>query len=197
MIVAYIRVSTETQSVSGQRYEIQKWAANGGLAVDKWECETVSGTRDVNKRRLGRILKKMKRDDLLVCTEISRLGRNMLMIMSILNICSQRGIRIHTIKDNFDLDNNINSKIIAFAFALAAEIERNLISQRTKEALADKKAAGVVLGRPVGSYKNLKLVEAQREEILERISKGETISSLAAEMGICRNTLKKYLQIMG
>ena len=78
----------------------------------------------------------MQKGDLLICTELSRLGRNMLMIMSILNLCSSKGVAIHTIKDNFDLSDNINSKIIAFAFALAAEIERNLISQRTKEALA-------------------------------------------------------------
>lgn len=102
MVYAYIRVSTAEQSGSSQRFEISNWAKSGSVSIDKWVTESVSGTVPVEKRRLGRLLRKMKRDDL-------------------------------------------NSKIIAFAFALAAEIERNLISQRTKEALADKKAAGVIL----------------------------------------------------
>ena len=119
----------------------------------------------------------------------------MLMIMSILNDCSQRRIRIHTIKDNFDLSNNINSKIIAFAFALAAEIERNLISQRTKEALADKKSAGIVLGRPKGSSRKRESVMARMEEIIESLRSGETIASVAKRFGISRNTLKIYLKI--
>ena len=143
MIYAYIRVSTAEQSYSSQRFEICNWAEKAGLEIGRWVYESVSGTVSPDKRKLGKIIKKMKQDDLLVCTEISRLGRNMLMIMSILNDCSAKGIRIHTIKDGFDLDNNLNSKIIAFAFALAAEIERNLISQRTREALSDLKASGL------------------------------------------------------
>lgn len=195
MVYAYIRVSTEQQSDSSQRYEIQNWAERQGLKIDRWISESVSGTVDANKRQLGRLIRKMRPEDLLVCTEISRLGRNMLMIMSILNDCSQRRIRIHTIKDNFDLSNNINSKIIAFAFALAAEIERNLISQRTKEALADKKSAGIVLGRPKGSSRKREYVMAKMDEIRASLRSGETIASVAKRFGISRNTLKNYLKI--
>ena len=136
----------------------------------------------------------MRPEDLLVCTEISRLGRNMLMIMSILNDCAARGIRIHTIKDNFDLNNNINSKIIAFAFALAAEIERNLISQRTREALADRKAAGVVLGRPKGSYKKKTIVLQDLPEIRQRLASGDTLLAIARDYCVHRNTLSNYLK---
>lgn len=193
MTYAYIRVSTDVQSFSGQKFEIVNWAEKNGVTIDRWESEAASGTLPENKRKLGKIIRKMKPDDLLICTEISRLGRNMLMIMSILNECSKRGIRIHTIKDNFDLSNEINSKIIAFAFALAAEIERNLISQRTKEALADKKAAGVVLGRPRGSFKNRDAVMRDRHLITKRLEKGETLVSIAKEYKISRNTLKNYL----
>ena len=117
---AYIRVSTAEQSYSSQRFEIQNWAVKQGVIIDRWENESVSGTIVPEQRKLGKIIRKLKRDDLLVCTEISRLGRNMLMIMSILNDCARRGVRIYTIKDNFKLDNDLNSKIIAFAFALAA-----------------------------------------------------------------------------
>lgn len=194
MVYAYIRVSTAEQSGSSQEYEIRRWAEKQGLAIGRWEVESVSGTVPPAKRRLGRLIRRMKPDDLLVCTEISRLGRNMLMIMSILNDCSARGIRIHTIKDNFDLNNNINSKIIAFAFALAAEIERNLISQRTKEALADRKAAGVRLGRPPGSCKKRKEVLHDLQQIRARIAAGEHLNAIAQGYGIHRNTLLNYLK---
>ena len=153
MIYAYIRVSTEMQNYSSQEFEIDNYCRLHNLKIDKWYSEAISGTKPIEKRILGRIIRKMNRGDLLICTEISRLGRNMLMIMSILNLCVGKGIRIQTIKDNFVLSDNINSKIIAFAFALAAEIERNLISQRTREALAVKKLEGTKLGSPDGSSK--------------------------------------------
>ena len=194
MVYAYIRVSTAEQSGSSQEYEIRQWAEKQGIVVGKWEVESVSGTVPPSRRRLGKLIRRMKPDDLLVCTEISRLGRNMLMIMSILNDCASRNIRIHTIKDNFDLNNNINSKIIAFAFALAAEIERNLISQRTKEALADRKAAGVRLGRPPGSCKKREEVLNDLPRIRARMAAGEHLPAIAREYGIHRNTLLSYLK---
>lgn len=194
MIYAYIRVSTAEQSGSSQEYEIRNWALKQGLTIEKWERESVSGTVVPSKRKLGKLIRRMRPEDLLVCTEISRLGRNMLMIMSILNDCAARGIRIHTIKDNFDLNNNINSKIIAFAFALAAEIERNLISQRTREALADRKAAGVVLGRPKGSYKKKTIVLQDLPEIRQRLASGDTLLAIARDYCVHRNTLSNYLK---
>ena len=194
MIYAFIRVSTAEQSYSSQEFEIRNWARKEGLNIDIWTNESVSGTVEPKRRKLGKLIRRMKPEDLLVCTEISRLGRNMLMIMSILNDCSARGVRIHTIKDNFDLNNNINSKIIAFAFALAAEIERNLISQRTREALADLKASGVKLGRPYGSYKRRDEVIKDLPEILSRRAEGESYPSIANSYGIHRNTLVNYLK---
>ena len=194
MVYAYVRVSTAEQSDSSQRFEISKWAEQANVNIGKWVEESVSGTIPVEKRRLGRLLRKMKTDDLLVCTEISRLGRSVLMIMSILNECAKRGIRLHTIKDHFDLNNDLNSKIIAFAFALAAEIERNLISQRTKEALADKKAAGVILGRPKGSSAKRKIVFEKMDSINKMLSGGTSLTAIAKQYGIHRNTLANYLK---
>src|SRR5699024_2051589 len=133
------------------------------MVEDKWIEETISGTKQVEERRLGQLLKKMEKDDILVCTELSRLGRNLLMIMGILNECMNRDIQVWTIKDNYRLGNDINSKVLAFAFGLSAEIERNLISQRTKEALARKRAEGVILGRPKGS-KSKKVKLSGREK---------------------------------
>ena len=192
---AYVRVSTEAQSCSSQEFEINKWAEKHGVIIDCWVRESVSGTVPIEKRQLGRTLRRMKEGDMLVSTEISRLGRNMLMIMAVLNTCAQTKICIHTIKDNFDLSNNINSKIIAFAFALAAEIERNLISQRTREALADRRAAGVVLGRPKGSSVKKTIIESHLDEILQLRAEGTSLSEIAYRFKVHRNTLSHYLKI--
>ncbi len=194
---AYVRVSTEAQSCSSQKFEINRWAEKQGIRIDCWVRESISGTVPIEKRLLGKTLKRMRDGDMLVSTEISRLGRNMLMIMSVLNTCAQKRISIHTIKDNFDLSNNINSKIIAFAFALAAEIERNLISQRTREALADRKAAGVVLGRPKGSTVKKAVIESNLDEILRRRAEGESLTAIAYRFNVHRNTLFNYLKIFG
>ena len=194
MVYAYIRVSTDTQSFSSQKFEIRNWAEKQGMDIAKWYNESASGMISIKKRALGHLIKRMKKDDLLVCTELSRLGRNMLMIMSVLNDCAAKGIRIHTIKDNFILSNDLNSKIIAFAFALAAEIERNLISQRTREALAERKAAGRVLGRPKGSFKCKERVYREYKEIHSRLSCGESMTMVAKDYKIHRNTLSRYLK---
>ena len=150
MIYGYIRVSSDRQTVENQRFEINKFCEYNKLVIDGWIEETISGTKAYNKRELGKLLKRVQKDDLIICAELSRLGRNLFMIMEILNICMTKECRVWTIKDNYRLGDDIQSKVLAFAFGLSAEIERNLISQRTKEALARKKAEGVILGRPKG-----------------------------------------------
>ena len=192
-IYAYIRVSTEMQTYANQEYEILRYCRRNGLVVSEWISESVSGTVAVEKRMLGKTIEKMNEGDLIISTELSRLGRNMLMIMGILHICSSKGVCIHTIKDNFDLTDTINSKIIAFAFALAAEIERNLISQRTREALAVRKLQGIKLGRPPGSSKKKVLFCKKRAEVTYMIEDGRSYSEIARSLGIHRNTLRKYL----
>ena len=151
MIYGYIRVSSDKQTVVNQRYEITRFAENNGIAINGWIEETISGTKNYDKRKLGELLAKVRDGDLIICAELSRLGRTLFMIMDILNICMNKNCRVWTIKDNYRLGDDIQSKVLAFAFGLSAEIERNLISQRTKEALARKRAEGVVLGRPIGS----------------------------------------------
>ena len=190
---AYIRVSTEMQSFASQQYEIETYCRKNNIVIEEWVNESVSGTVAIEKRELGILLKRMEKGDVLICTELSRLGRNMLMVMGVLNKCSEKGIAIHSIKDHFDLTDSINSKIIAFAFALAAEIERNLISQRTKEALAVKKMEGVRLGRPPGSSQK-KVAFCKEYRNIQRMKvEGMSLTSIAKTYGIHRNTLKKYL----
>ena len=193
MIFAYIRVSTELQSYEGQRYEIEQWASRRQWVIDKWVQEKASGTKELKKRTLDGLLKKMKKGDTLICTELSRLGRNMMMVMSILNTCSQKGIKIYSIKDSFELSDSLNAKIIAFAFSLAAEIERNLISQRTREALAAKRASGIKLGRPFGKSRERKRFDQKEAYIRAQLAQGVTIGSLAEELHVHRNTLSRYL----
>ncbi len=192
-IYAYIRVSTEMQNCANQEFEIRKYCEKHGLSIDEFVTESISGTVSIEKRMLGKLLERMDKGDTLICTELSRLGRNMLMIMAVLNICSGKGISIHSIKDHFDLTDSINSKIIAFAFALAAEIERNLISQRTKEALAVKKLEGVRLGRPPGSSKKKVIFYKEYDNIMRMKEEGCSLISIAKAYGVHRNTLKRYL----
>lgn len=194
MVIAYIRVSRELQSYEGQRFEIENWARAHHFAVDSWVQEKISGTLQVEKRTLGKLLRKMKRGDFLLITELSRLGRNMMMVISILNTCSQKGIQIRSIKDNFELSDSLDSKIIAFAFSLAAEIERNLISQRTREALAAKKKAGVKLGRPAGKSRERLIFEKNKADILKKRAAGVPIFHLAKMLKIHPNTLSRYLK---
>lgn len=193
MVIAYIRVSTELQSYEGQQYEIEQWCHRRNWEVHRWVQEKVSGAKEINRRTLGRLLKRMNRGDVLVCTELSRLGRNMMMVMGILNTCSQKGIKIYSIKDNFELSDSLNAKIIAFAFSLAAEIERNLISQRTREALAAKKQAGIKLGRPFGKSRERKRFDDREDYIRTRRNQGVSIGRLAEELKMHRNTLSRYL----
>ena len=177
MNYGYIRVSSDKQTVENQRFEIEKFCKSKEILIDGWIEETISGTQNYNKRQLGILLKKVKKDDLIICAELSRLGRNLFMIMEILNICMTRECKVWTIKDNYRLGEDIQSKVLAFAFGLSAEIERNLISQRTKEALARKRAEGVVLGRPIGR-KSTKVKLSGKEEAIrilleQRVSKSE------------------------
>ena len=134
MIYGYIRVSTDKQTVENQRFEIENYCKERNLLVASWIEETISGTKKVDERKLGKLLGKVKKGDIIICAELSRLGRNMFMIMSILNYCMENEIKVWTIKDGYKLGDDLTSKVLAFAFGLSAEIERNLISQRTKEA---------------------------------------------------------------
>lgn len=151
MVYGYIRVSSDKQTVENQRFEIQKFCDEKHLQVDGWIEETISGTKSYTKRELGRLLRRTKAGDTIICSELSRLGRNLYMIMEILGLCMSKNCRVWTIKDGYRLGDDIQSKVLAFAFGLSAEIERNLISQRTKEALARLKAEGRKLGRPEGT----------------------------------------------
>src|SRR4051812_22189451 len=134
--IAYLRVSTTDQDLKKNRYDILQLANEKGLGKVHWVEETVSGRGSWRKRKNAQIIDQLQVGDTLIVSELSRLGRSMLECMEILSIAFQKEISIYAIKGNWRLDNSIQSKIVAMAFSMASEIERDLISQRTKEALA-------------------------------------------------------------
>jgi len=194
MNYGYIRVSSDKQTVENQRFEIQKFCQREGLTIDGWIEETVSGTKSYDKRELGALLANTSKGDLIVCSELSRLGRNLFMIMEILNQCMDKECRVWTIKDSYRLGDDIQSKVLAFAFGLSAEIERNLISQRTKEALARKKAEGVILGRPRGRKSDRVKLSGKEEIIKDLRNQGVSISEIARIYKVNRNTVSSFIQ---
>lgn len=193
MNYGYIRVSTDKQTVENQRFEIERFCDANEMKIDQWIDETISGTKEPEKRKLGAVLKRMQKGDILVCAELSRLGRSLLMIMAILNQCMKKEVQVWTIKDNYRLGTDISSKVLAFAFGLSAEIERNLISQRTKEALARKKAEGVVLGRPKGSKSSHVKLTGQEDKIRVLLSCKLSKSKIAKILHVHRITLSNFI----
>ncbi|MDD5406798.1 MAG: master DNA invertase Mpi family serine-type recombinase [Sulfurovaceae bacterium] len=196
MIYGYIRVSSDKQTVENQRFEINEFCKRKEIIIDRWIEETISGTKEADDRKLGGLLRKMKKSDTLICSELSRLGRSLLMIMSILNECMKKEVHIWTIKDNYRLGDDISSKVLAFAFGLSAEIERNLISQRTKEALARKKAEGVILGRPIGAKTKAEKhkLAIHQEKINRMLDNGMSYSAMARKLKVNRATVTKFVK---
>ena len=194
MNYGYIRVSSDKQTVENQRFEIKNFAKRNGIKINGWIEETISGTKNYDKRKLGKLLNKVVEGDVIICSELSRLGRNLFMIMEILNVCMNKGCKIWTIKDNYRLGDDIESKVLAFAFGLSAEIERNLISQRTKEALARKKAEGVVLGRPKGRKSSHVKLSGKEQTIADLRAQGVTISEIARIFKVNRATVSLFIK---
>jgi len=192
MTYAYLRVSTDKQETENQKYEILKYANERKLGNVDFIEETVSGRKSWRERQLGRLVEKIEKGDVLIVTELSRLGRSMLEIMEILSILLRKGAEIHVVKSNQVLKDDLQSKVFAMAFSIAAEIERELISQRTKEALQRRKAEGKPLGRPKGSYSSK--LDRYRKQIEELLSKGVSISSIAKIIEVPYSTVYSYVQ---
>lgn len=195
MVYAYLRVSIGKQDGDNQRVGVDALAQRLNLTIDEYIDDTgVSGTKEPEKRELGKLLAKLKPGDVILAGEISRLGRSLFMIMRILEHCMKNGIRVYTAKDGYELGDNIQSKVLAFAFGLAAEIERDMISRRTKEALAKRKADGVVLGRPAGSKSGRVKCTRYAVAIHDALEAGTPKARIARQIGVNRNTLNAYLK---
>lgn len=192
-VIAYIRVSSNKQLVEHQRFEIKTFAKREKIKINEWVEEKISSRKALKNRRLGGLLKRLKENDILITCEISRLGRSLLEVMRILETCLNKSCQVWTLKENYRLGNNIQSKVLAFAFGLAAEIERNLISERTKSSLANLKASGKKLGRPMGSESKKLKLSKNSNKVEELWAHHMTKSKIARIFNVNRSTVRYFL----
>ena len=200
MIYGYLRVSSDEQDVNSQKQGVKTFAKEKGWTIDKYITdEGVSGGKDPDKRNLGPLLKLVQKGDVIICSEISRLGRDLYMVMDILHFCMDRGCIIYTVKDRFTLGDDIQSKVLAFAFGLSAEIERQMIRQRTKEGLRLRVKQGILLGRPPLSQCSEPVADLsdKKEQVIEQFKWGVPERRLAANFGVDRNTIARWLHRWG
>lgn len=197
MIYGYIRVSSQKQSVEHQEFEIKEYARKNNINIDTWVEETISSRKALKHRKLGELLEQLKDGDILLTCEISRIGRSLLEVMGILEKCLAKNCQVITIKENYHLGNDIQSQVLAFAFGLSAQIERNLISQRTKMSLDNLKSSGKRLGRPFGAESKRLKLSKNAKRVKELLDKGISKNQIARIMGVQKMTLRRFIQRMG
>lgn len=193
--IAYLRVSTIDQDIEKNKADILRLANEKNLGKVHFVEEKVSGKTPWRKRKIAEILDSIQERDNIIVSELSRLGRSMLECMEILSIATQKGINIYAVKGNWQLDQSIQSKIIAMAFAMAAEIERDLISKRTKEALRARQAAGLKLGRPRGPGKSK--LDKYKPEIEALLANGSTQKFIAKRYSTTEANLHHWIKKRG
>ena len=196
-VIGYIRVSSNKQTCEHQHFEIEQFAHLNNIVVDRWVEETISSRKALNKRLLGQLLDELQPNDILIAAEISRLGRSLLEVMRILENCLNKNCQVWTIKENYRLGNDIQSKVMAFAFGLSAEIERNLISQRTKASLENVKAKGKRLGRPFSAQSKKLKLSKNTKKVKELLDMGLTRYRIAKIMQVKQTTVSRFINRMG
>lgn len=201
-VYSYLRVSSDKQDINSQNQCVAAFATNKGWKIDEQIIDDgVSGGIDYHKRMLGKLLDKVKKKDIIIVSEISRLGRNLLMVMEILNFCMKVGATVYSVKDNYKLGDDIQSKVLAFAFGLSAEIERKMIQARTKEGLQLRVKAGILLGRPIGATTSEEKKSCNNETDLKQIKfqyeLGVPINRIAKNLGATKETIYRRLYEQG
>lgn len=198
MIYGYVRVSTDKQDTDNQKLGINDKAKAFGNVIDEWITDDgVSGAKEPDDRMLGKLLKKIKKDDVIIASELSRLGRKLFMVMRILEHCMNVGAKVFTVKDGYELGDNIQSKVLAFAFGLAAEIEREMIQLRTKEGLANKKLQGVLLGNSRTKNINAHTPVEVINKMKELLDRGNSLTLIAKKTKTHRLTVAYHLHKNG
>jgi DNA invertase Pin-like site-specific DNA recombinase len=193
--ISYLRVSSDEQDTEKNKADVLKFANDRDFGKVHFVEEKVSGTRSWKERKIKKIIDDMKEGDRLIVPELSRLGRSMLEIMEILAIAKEKGIEIYDVKNGWELNGSIQSKVMALVFSIAAEIERDLISKRTMEGLRAARAKGKLLGRPKGPGKSK--LDKHREEIISLIKTGSTQIYIAKKYGMSQPNLYNWLKKNG
>lgn len=191
--IGYIRVSSAKQTLAHQRFEIENFALKEGIKIDAWVEEKISTRKALYKRQLSKLLNNLHENDVLIACEISRLGRSLLEVMKILETCLNKNCQVWTIKENYRLGHDIQSKVLAFAFGLAAEIERNLISERTKSSLANIKATGKKLGRPFSAESKKLKLSKNLSTFRIMLQQGLPKSKIAKAFNVNRSTVRRFI----
>lgn len=191
-VFAYLRVSTDAQDVANQRHGVTRYCAEKQLFAPAFVEDTASGKTDWRTRPLGKIIERAQRGDVIVVSEVSRLARNTLQVLEIGRACMAQGVHLHVAKNGIVFDDSMQSKIVATVLGLVAEIERDFISSRTKEALAKRKADGIQLGRPKGQAEQLAL-DKHADKIDSYLASGISKATIAKIIDTTPATLYKWL----
>ena len=194
MIYGYCRVSTAHQNEENQHFVIENFARDNNIKIDVWVEEKISSSKKLQDRKLGALLNNLESGDVLITTEISRLGRSLLEVMGILQSCLEKGCQIWTLKENFRLGTDIQSKVLAFAFGLSAELSKSLLQARVRESLARLRANGRKLGRPVGAQSKYLKLSKNQKRINTLISQGVSKNQIAKIMRVNKSTLYNFLR---
>lgn len=193
-IYGYIRVSTDKQTVQNQKLAIKEYARINRLHNIKWFSETISGTKNYRKRKIGELMDIVAENDIIIITELSRLGRSMFMILEMIQFFIHKKVKVIAIKEGFTIEDNIQSKVLIFAFSLSAELERTLLSERTKLGLERARKQGKQIGRRKGQHpKKYKLTE-KKAFIKKELEKGRSKRSLAIELNVRWTTLNEFVK---
>jgi len=193
-VFAYLRVSTDAQDVANQRHGVVRYCTDKHLLAPLFIEDTASGKTDWRQRPLGQLIERAEAGDVIVVSEVSRLARSTLQVLEIGRECIERGVHLHVAKNGIVFDDTMQSKIVATVLGLVAEIERDFISARTKEALAKRKAEGIKLGRPVGASKKLRL-DPMASKIDDYLAKGIDKRAIAKLLNVAPNTLYAWLKV--
>ena len=198
MVIAYLRVTIDKQHLERQKDEITRYASANGLEISKWITDIVDGKRKESEPTLFRVLDRMKKGDKVIITDIARFGRTLSEVMTLLSKCMTLGVHVNSINDRYLLDDSLNTEVVSTTCNLVSEIEHHLMSVRTKEALNHKKEKeGLQLGRPKGTDAKQSLLDANKDEVMNMLERGDTVVMICKHFNVSRNTYYQFKRNYG
>ena len=198
MVIAYLRVTIDRQHLGRQKDEITRYASANGLEISKWITDIVDGKRKESEPTLFRVLDRMKKGDKVIITDIARFGRTLSEVMTLLSKCMTLGVHVYSINDRYLLDDSLNTEVVSTTCNLVSEIEHHLMSVRTKEALNHKKEKeGLQLGRPKGTDAKQSLLDANKDEVMNMLERGDTVVMICKHFNVSRNTYYQFKRNYG